>query len=398
MLQSNETIYLFSSTSRDQYIQDALNILALPTGAIFHFRYNLKYVGKKLSPKHIPADDQYRQSLQKYSGGEVLIVFVNQPQKAGSTTPDEDIHFYPLRQAKIKEFELDGIVLHVFFELAQYVNLDQQRFDTFDAEIIKQLDRNDQRPPGKYISIGSKILGEDALVSLIHSSTGWMSTVNTLSQLSVFKNTVFYRSSGMRKVRTHQVAQESSQRSWTANMLTDNSVEEEVRIDEILPYQSGYSLKSDGVYSLDLSFYHSEEVKEPVLGSKILVQIDEARFAFQPNDIEVNFRYDLQPVQLIPIPVTQDAFTNVRLMIEQKEDKVFDPPLRAPITDFVIKLTYPRFRYVGALILLIAAQILVALPDVITAFPGFLVAFIKVLGSVITAVVLFVMLRKLPGS
>jgi hypothetical protein len=139
-------------------------------------------------------------------------------------------------------------------------------------------------------------------------------------------------------------------------------------------------------------------VKEPVLGSKILVQIDEARFAFQPNDIEVNFRYDLQPVQLIPIPVTQDAFTNVRLMIEQKEDKVFDPPLRAPITDFVIKLTYPRFRYVGALILLIAAQILVALPDVITAFPGFLVAFIKVLGSVITAVVLFVMLRKLPGS
>lgn len=396
MLQRRETIYLFTSTSRDKYIQDALNILALPSGAIFHFRYNLKYVGRTLSPETNPPDDLYMQSLRKYTGDEVLIVFVDQPQKTSSTTPDGDIHFYPLRQAKIKEFALDGIVLHVFFGLANYVNLDQQRLDMFNAEIKKHLDRNDQRPPGKFTSIGSKILEEEALVSAADSATAWMSTVDTLGQLPFFKNTVFYRCLGMSNVRTRQVTQQSSQRSWTTGMLTDRSVEEEVRIDEILPYQSGYVLKSDGIYSLDLSFYHTEEVKEPVLGSNIQVQIDEARFAFHPNDIEVNFRYDLQPVELIPTPVTQDAFTNVRLVIGQ--DKKSDPPLRAPITDFVIKLTYPRFRYVGALILLIAAQILVAIPDVITGLPGVLVAFIKVIGSVITAIVLFVMLRKLPGS
>jgi len=341
------------------------------------------------------------QSLQDYRNGEVLIVFVNQPQKTKSMTPDEEILFYPLRQAKIKEFGLDGIVLHVFFELAQYVNLDQKRFDTFNVEIKKQLDRNGQRPPGKYTSIGSKSPVNDVLEQTVDSARRWMNTVDTLSQLQVFKNTVFYRCLGMRKVRTQQVAQGSTQRPWTANMLADKSVEEEVRIKEVLPYQGGYELKSDGLYSLDLSFYHSEEVKEPVLGSTILVQIDEARFAFQPNNIEVNFRYDLQSVELIPIHVTQDAFTNVRLIIEQNEqgkDKRYNPPLYAPITDFVIKLTYPRFRYVGALILLIVAQILVALPDVITVLPGFLVAFIKVLGSVITAVVLFFMLRKLPGS
>jgi len=46
MLQRDETIYLFSSSSRDQYIQDALNILALPSGAIYHFRYNLYSIRK----------------------------------------------------------------------------------------------------------------------------------------------------------------------------------------------------------------------------------------------------------------------------------------------------------------------------------------------------------------
>ena len=48
---NQKSLYLMSSNASEEYIQDTLETLALPSDAVHHFRYQLKWVDKNLKNK-----------------------------------------------------------------------------------------------------------------------------------------------------------------------------------------------------------------------------------------------------------------------------------------------------------------------------------------------------------
>jgi hypothetical protein len=73
----------------------------------------------------------------------------------------------------------------------------------------------------------------------------------------------------------------------------------------------------------------------------------------------------------------------------------------APKISIMLKLTYPKFRLLGAFILLLIAQLMVAAPGIVTSLPLLHTLSqdaIKVFGSAMTAVILFLLFRRLPGA
>lgn len=98
---------LLSSGARPEYLRDVCRALALPTGALFQFRYDLKWV----SPSVREALDAKRIGRES----EILLCYVD--QSAG----DADLVVIPLRLARIQETLLHGSSCSVLFEVGDIV-------------------------------------------------------------------------------------------------------------------------------------------------------------------------------------------------------------------------------------------------------------------------------------
>src|SRR5437762_3423915 len=116
-------VYLFSSTFRKQYLQDILNILALPNDAIYHFRYNIGLIGQQfiyIDPKTTEASFE-NSRLDSFYNQQALLVLVDQSQSSTKSNDIEGFKFYPLRQASIIKLEPDGTTLHAYFKIGEYI-------------------------------------------------------------------------------------------------------------------------------------------------------------------------------------------------------------------------------------------------------------------------------------
>ncbi|RLI79121.1 hypothetical protein DRP07_10370, partial [Archaeoglobales archaeon] len=104
-----EVFYLFSSTQRPNYRQDNYNVLGYPAKFILHFRYDIRWVSKKIidmvkNGEHLEFKDR-----------DAVIILVDVKKSDNLTKPV----FYPLRKAKISRIELVGKMLHVYLELSE---------------------------------------------------------------------------------------------------------------------------------------------------------------------------------------------------------------------------------------------------------------------------------------
>jgi len=175
------------------------------------------------------------------------------------------------------------------------------------------------------------------------------------------------------------------------------------------------------MYNLDVRFFHGEDVDAPVLGSKILPTVDTAYFAFQPDEIDVTFRYNIREIALVTKVTNRDTYTLMKLSLQegetvprdentQKREPVqkkspCDPLLRAPHINLLLKLTYPKVKYLLALVLLFIGQISIAFPGVYGSFSSgepintkVLIGALWVVGSAIYVMVLFILFGSLPGA
>jgi hypothetical protein len=137
---------------------------------------------------------------------------------------------------------------------------------------------------------------------------------------------------------------------------------------ELLKDRSGYTFSSGQTYMMHLGFFHSRfvhgtDIQEPVRGTQILTTIDKTYFAFTPQPIEINFRYDTRSVEFVSTPLNQDSFSSVYIRSEaperaKNEQDSSRPAVRAPELDLVLKLTYPRLKIYIAFFFLFFAQVL----------------------------------------
>jgi len=142
--------------------------------------------------------------------------------------------------------------------------------------------------------------------------------------------------------------------------------------------------------------------------AEILTLLDKTYFTFLPDAIEVLFRYDKRTVELVTTSINRDVFTRIGFSAEkankdasQSQSQAQVSKVYAPKISFMLKLTYPKFRLLVAFIFLLIAQLMVAAPGIVTSLTlthSWSQDVIKVIGSGMTAFILFLLFRRLPGA
>lgn len=108
---SDEWLHLFTSNIRDLYIQDALSLLAAPSGLIYRFRYEDRYIADSLR-------DEWRAGA--IAGKRVAVYFsVQHPQNFHAAA------FVPLRMGTVTRSAAVGGVYTIEFALSGYIPLAQ---------------------------------------------------------------------------------------------------------------------------------------------------------------------------------------------------------------------------------------------------------------------------------
>lgn len=107
----DSTITLFSSDSRPQYVKDVFNVLALPHGSVYRFRYKEKYIHSDVI-EHLGGS--------KIKGTKALIVFRT------NLDVTEDKHFFvPVRWALIKSVQKSADFYLIDFVVQDFVTFNK---------------------------------------------------------------------------------------------------------------------------------------------------------------------------------------------------------------------------------------------------------------------------------
>lgn len=350
----DKVVYLFSSSQRRVYKQDNINALCYPPGFIMHFRYDEKWVGTEIAQRD--PDD--------FKDKEVIIVVVDIEEKNKKHFP----RFYPIRKAKIKKVDVEGSVFHFYFELLpDWVDY---RHNTDLRDYQSNIDSLKEKPisgegglSGKFVSFEE--LRED--IKFSSKTKAWESIIEKIGNLSLYKETLFYRLS----------------RFYEVNSNKDLKI---TKFDEL---RCGYTLEGGKKYNLELSFSYGKEPPDTTSRDKLIVKVDENFYMPIPNEIELGFRVDKQNIYLSTKELFFDTMTH--LITTFKEGVIEGPNVTIPI-----KITYDRLRLgVSFSVLFIGLFLTSGLTSSITQIDQIPHDLLKLCGSLISTYVLFILYRKL---
>lgn len=417
-------IYLFSSDARDRYIQDILNVMALPRGALYQFRYEDTIVDDQLSK-----DAGNPLILGKYIGQEVLIIFVNQIKTPLPLSESDISYFFPIRRGSITSLSFEGKVLIIQFAVKDFIDWQSLFVPAKLENKQKELEANHtqikeihklitastnpgRRPPKKYVTIYQR----EPNISFVseknkNSETkAWQHCVMALSLLPEFENTIFFRVSAVRETSETFI-------SKFLKLMDSEEVQEyrdrEVNLKKILPNLYGYILKGGKAYLMNLDFFRLNDPPIIFEETKISTTLDSTFFSYLPQPIRITFRYDSMPIPLMTSGVNQDTFTglNIHQEMESSINKGLSQPVRSPELYLLIKLTYNRASLWLQFILLFIAQLLIVFAGKVTNILNNISAPIElinmgpkidlvltILGPLLSVVMLFLLYKRLPSG
>jgi hypothetical protein len=145
-----EHLHLFTSTIRELYIADALDVLAAPVGAHYRFRYEGKYIEDKTKKEW---------QSKKLNGLSVVVYF--------SIQHPADFHpavFIPLRRGEVVDTAVEGETHAVYFRLGDYLPLAD------NPDWKEQKDR--ANPVRKFTEGLHQLLGDNHPDNRIHATLG----------------------------------------------------------------------------------------------------------------------------------------------------------------------------------------------------------------------------------
>lgn len=258
-----ELVYSFSSNQSPLYIQDVLDLLALPLGARHQFRYFDKWI-----------EETARMQWAHLEGRQILLHFAIQ-QLARFHQPA----FIPIRLGTVRRTERVGSIYVLEFELGGYVALQRTSTKSDKARDIYGPSVQDydshlaslkiKRPYDAWVSLGPSALGGMDCAS--DQMQLFERVTEFLSQTESFRRARYYRVISLRE----------SGRS--ATYMSDPS--------DVLPSEGKFRLDGGVTYELTLAHTQPAEIQER---EEFTVSADDGILrVIGRKNFEISSRYDL---------------------------------------------------------------------------------------------------------
>lgn len=350
MISSNKVFYLFSSSQRQLYRQDNINVLGYPSGSIMHFRYDKKWVSTQIT----------RRSLDGFKNSEAIIVIVDIEKKNDEYFP----LFYPIRKARIKDVDFESDILHFHFELlpdwVDYrVGKGLRDFQECMSSLRERPTPGKKRLNGIFASFDELQQG----IEFSSEAKAWESIIGKIGSSESYRETLFCRISGFYEIKSGNI----------------------VKMEDFGDSKSGYVLKSGKKYNLQLSLLYGKEPPDVAIRDRLVVKVDENFHAVIPDEITLGFRADKQNIYLLTKQLLSEAYT--QLIITFKEGFVEGTNIIIPL-----RIRFDYWHVLGSLLLFVFGLILTS--GIIPA-PQLLKNVIKAAGTILVSLVTFYLYRKL---
>jgi hypothetical protein len=176
-------LYLFCSAAAPLYKRDALECISYPSGHVFRFRYQVKYV-----------QPEVLSNLQSFLGADALLVFLDTVDSPKAT----DFSFLPLRMVTIARMEVTAGALYIDFNFGEFVNYaTSERRDAWDR-FFKGLSsrpwppgvKSGENPDGRFV-LAYEISPPDLSTECSRPYDNWNSVVNQLDKTKDLADSTF---------------------------------------------------------------------------------------------------------------------------------------------------------------------------------------------------------------
>ena len=290
------TITLFSSDSRPQYAKDIFNVLALPNGGIYRFRYKEKY---------IHSDIIGDLNSSKIKGTKALIAFRT------NLDVKEDKHFFvPVRWALLKSVQKSADFYLIDFVVQEFVVFNKDFDDkrrSFDG--INSLAKGYFTTKDKVDAFVAKKIPNIVIASNKANKTkekedteSWLKVIETLHVYPTFEKCYFFKASIIR------TGLEKINRDWT--------MREGGRTNINIDYNNFCDISDS---EINIEYDDSLLIPSRDKSIKIECRYDSALFAFKAKSV-----LSRTPTQIIlNCRSSNDIETKIKIPMEIKRNYFF---------------------------------------------------------------------------
>jgi len=368
---SDKVLYMFTSTAQP-YIKDTLDLLALPVGVSYRFRYDVKWLPVDLF------ENENKIKLKSLKDQKSILVHVRtlpKPKLHGKISY-EIIEFIPMREAKILEASMVGDFVWVYFLLGDWIDyslLSKESQQLYHNK-IKDVMSNPLKTELVYTALLSKkpdlqTIQEDLSADYHNSKvvSNWSTLINFIGSKSEHKNSIFIKLLSIEDIRNN-------------NKLKPVKLSGSIY---------GFSLESEKTYQIRI-LQRSLNSPSPSFNLKIITNSDDI-LPIKDTDI-VQGKYDIFRFIISPTPLLKSRYT---FLLIQPED---DYPKEYKIAHcfFNIKINIQKKYLAGLLGGLTAALALSGLGSTIADVSGvkLLSTVLPILGGFGSAVIAYLMPKR----
>jgi hypothetical protein len=286
-------LYLFTSSIRELYIADAVDLLAEPNGALYRFRYEGKYL-----------DDATR---TQWEGGSLIGKRVAVNFSLQHPAEFHPAMFIPLRTGEVVSTRVDGDTYIVYFRLGQYLPLqDEPDWDSKQrkepvhkyTEGLKML-LGAQHHPDDHIHATLGVAPDELVSAVPDSGKAFAAVVRFLTPTLYFSPRIY----------------------WRVAEITEDVTGNSIRLDD----KGNLPLTAGNAYTVHLAHYQYQAPATEILISVVVPKVIDL---VGNEKIALRSRYDVIPIRLFA-PHRDDAVTGELAISTELPTK--GPTVRLPI-------------------------------------------------------------------
>lgn len=317
-----------SSNASEEYILDTLKTLALPSDAVHHFRYQLKWINKNLK-NELRVKGEEKNSL--FENMHVIVSYLYQSYNETNKEKWKWNEIFPLRTGVLMDAyktgnEDDVDVAHFYFKIKNYFYYKNQNF----TEIMK---KNAEQNFGKDYAF----LNFPFYEKYVANKEDNKSAIHKICQSNIIENFILAK---------------KKKKCYPLFYFIDNL--KDVNGNVIEPKykpncnKSFYKLKEGESYFLDLGTYYP---KEPIK-FRIKLAGDQKAISIPSNELEVKSRYNEESFMFASLILEKDILTFIKIKTEIEENMKNNHMLKILKLDIALPIEIKRkkvYRLIDAI-------------------------------------------------
>jgi len=366
---SSEILFLLTST-QEPYIKDALDLLFLPSGLEYRFRYRRKWLSEQFQDKQI---------VKKLKNMNALLIHIE--SKLLNNGAYKITEFIPIRRGKIIDIKYYGEILWVAFSLEDWIKYTNNEVGLNQHhDYIKSLTPNDSKEYVKQILY----FVQDFKIECISDSdneeeiiANWFNIVKEISKLEAHKsmNSIFTKFISIKNLKNGKKILPIRN---IYNISEDNSL------------ISSFNFNSNTEYLIEILQYCANgKIDEPI---KFKIVLDEKNIINLKQEDLIQGRYDILKFVIKTSAIEDDTYSYIQFVKDEENSKKYiisEPFIIVKILGNKLRILLSSLSiFIGLLLTGISSQIIEK--GVIS--QGTLV--ISVIGGIITTIGTYYLRKK----